>query len=616
MFKVIITFIIVTATVLPLSAGSPDSLLLLKAAAAFELASVNSDTAVTLAREVLTESQRNGFKRGEANAFSAMGWVYFHKGKLDSSVVWLNRAKALFAEESSMIDLVRININLTEVLTRQSRFGEALVLALQADSMAGLLADLPLQTDSKRLLGILYRESGDFDRSVRYFNEAVHGFGQQGDIRRLVNTSISLSILLRRLGRYDSSMEVLNRCLELTSGQPGNDYQIAMIREHLGETYYMKELYRESLAEYTMAYHLFEKLGNMGDVAYEAIVVGRTHAALGQLAEAEYFLNRSYSISDSLGFLSYRYDASSELASLYSKMGDWEKAYGQMANAMQLKDSLDQQKQLQQLAELRERYESEKQEQEIVLLRAAVAAESLLNRRRVQVQYVTFALFLAVLGIAYLILNRFKLRQKLQEETLRNQISGDLHDDIGSTLSSIDINSRIAILKIDNPGLVASQLEKIQQNTRAIMDSMAHIVWSIHPDNDSLEKVVYRMTDFAAEILEPLGIRFTLHQNYTGHDVKINPLVRKNVYMIFKEGINNCAKYSSANEVTCTVDIRKNMLEFRISDNGSGFDTDLAAGTGNGLKNMQTRAAQMNGTLILTTAPGQGTTILLRVPVT
>jgi two-component system, NarL family, sensor histidine kinase UhpB len=616
MFKVIITFIIVTATVMPLTAGSPDSLLLLKAASAFELASVNSDTAVTLAREALTESQRNGFKRGEANAFSAMGWVYFHKGKLDSSVVWLNRAKALFAEESSMIDLVRININLTEVLTRQSRFGEALVLALQADSMAGLLADLPLQTDSKRLLGILYRESGDFDRSVRYFNEAVHGFEQQGDIRRLVNTSISLSILLRRLGRHDSSMEVLNRCLELTSGQPGNDYQIAMIREHLGETYYMKEQYRESLAEYTMAYHLFEKLGNMGDVAYEAIVVGRTHAALGQLAEAEYFLNRSYLISDSLGFLSYRYDASSELASLYSKMGDWEKAYGQMANAIKLKDSLDQQKQLQQLAELRERYESEKQEQEIVLLRAAVAAESLLNRRRVQVQYVTFALFLAVLGIAYLILNRFKLRQKLQEETLRNQISGDLHDDIGSTLSSIDINSRIALVKIDNPGLVASQLEKIQQNTRAIMDSMAHIVWSIHPDNDSLEKVVYRMTDFAAEILEPLGIRFILQQNYTRPDIKINPLVRKNVYMIFKEGINNCAKYSGAGEVTCTVDIRKNMLEFRISDNGSGFDADLAADTGNGLKNMQSRAAQMHGTLILTTAPGQGTTILLRVPVT
>ncbi|TVQ12992.1 MAG: hypothetical protein EA364_07480 [Balneolaceae bacterium] len=616
MLKATITLVFFTASVMLLYAQQPDSLILLKADTAFEMASVNSDSAFILASSALYESQQLGFNRGEANASNAMGWVYMHKGRLDSSLVWLNRARDIFTSELSVYDMIRVNINLSEVLIRQSRFGEAIVLALEADSMAGVLAHLPLQTDSKRLLGILYRESGDFDRSVRYFNEAVDGFEKQGDVRRLVNTSISLSILLRRLGRLDSSLEVLNRCLMLAADRPGNDYQMAMIREHLGETFYLKKQYQESLEEYIAAYHLFEKLGNMGDVAYEAIVVGKTYIALKQYGDAESFLNRAYAISDSLGFLSYRYDASSELASLYEVTGQWEKAYWQITTAVQLKDSLDQQKQLQRLDELRERYESEKQEQEIELLRATLAAESALSQRRMQVQYVTFALFLAVLGIAYLIFNRIRLRQKLQEQMLRNQISGDLHDDIGSTLSSIDINSRIAMLKIDDRGLVASQLDKIQQNTRSIMDSMAHIVWSIQPENDSLEKVVYRMKDFAAEILEPQGIRFTLQQENTSPELKINPLIRKNVYLIFKEGINNCAKYSGAGEVICIVEIRNNTLEIRITDNGNGFNEDVAAEAGNGLRNMRNRAAQIAGTLVLTTAPGQGTTILLRVPVT
>ena len=187
----------------PLFSQDSDSLILIKASKAFELASVRSDTAYLLANEALQDGLKNSFVKGIANAYNALGWVFMHKGNLDSSFFYLNESRNLFIRENSLYDVARVDINLTEVLTKQSRLGEALIFALEADSLSYDLKSVPLQTDTKRLLGILYREQGDSKKSIEYFNEAIKGFEIQGDWRRSVNTAISLSILLRKINMAD-----------------------------------------------------------------------------------------------------------------------------------------------------------------------------------------------------------------------------------------------------------------------------------------------------------------------------------------------------------------------------------------------------------------------------
>jgi two-component system, NarL family, sensor histidine kinase UhpB len=452
------------------------------------------------------------FNRGIANAYNALGWVFMHKGNLDSSFFYLNESRAVFSRVNSPYDVARVDINLTEVLTKQSRFGEALVFALEADSLSYDLKDVPLQTDTKRLLGILYREQGDDKKSIEYFNEAIKGFEMQGDLRRSVNTAISLSILLRKINMVDSSLTVLEKCLIIIDGKENNEYQLAMIREHMGDSFYMKGLFDESLRQYILAYVLFEKLGNQADMAYEALVIGKAQIALKRYDDAEIFLTRAFNISDSLGFLNYQYDAASELANLYKETAQWQKAFDYLNMAGIKKDSLDQQKQLENMTALKEKYESEKRDQEIALLKSNMELENSRSRRRMQFQIFIILLFLASLGFSYLLFNRYRLKRELHEQVLRNQISSDLHDEIGSTLSSIDINSRIALMKVEDKETVASQLQKIHQNTMSIMDNLSQIVWSINPNNDSLEKLIFRMKDFAAEILEPLGIQYAFHQ--------------------------------------------------------------------------------------------------------
>jgi two-component system sensor histidine kinase UhpB len=616
MYKVGFLFFLLLKVYFPVFSQDADSLLLLKASKAFELAAIKSDSAYLLAKEALIQARKNSFERGVANSYNALGWVFMHKGNLDSSFYYLNESRSVFVRENLPYDVARVDINITEVLTKQSRFGEAMIYALEADSISLGLKDLPLQTDTKRLLGILYREQGDHSKSIEYFNEAIRGFELQGDLRRSVNTAISLSILLRKINMVDSSLHVLEKCLKIIDGKENNEYQLAMIREHMGDTFYMKGMFEESLSQYIWAYELFKILGNQADMAYEALVIGKAQIALKKFGEAEFFLMEALAISDSLDFLNYQFDAASELANLYKENGNWQKAYDYLNLAGVMKDSLDQQKQFESMNELKEKYESEKREQEIELLKSNIDLENSRTRRRMQFQVFVIFLFLASLGITYLIFNRYRLKQELNEQVLRNQISSDLHDEIGSTLSSIDVNSRIALLKMEDRETVSGQLQKIQQNTRSIMDNLSQIVWSINPNNDSLEKLIFRMKDFAAEILEPLGIQYAFHQGSNFSEFNLNPIFRKNIYLIFKEAVNNCAKYSNASEVAISLEVKNNLLFIEIADNGKGFELQKEINKSNGLQNMESRAKQIQGKIKIITALGEGTVIKLVAPFT
>jgi two-component system, NarL family, sensor histidine kinase UhpB len=134
--------------------------------------------------------------------------------------------------------------------------------------------------------------------------------------------------------------------------------------------------------------------------------------------------------------------------------------------------------------------------------------------------------------------------------------------------------------------------------------------------NDSLEKLIFRMKDFAAEILEPLGIQYAFHQKSNFPGFNLNPIFRKNIYLIFKEAVNNSAKYSKATEVTVSFEVRNNFLFIEIEDNGKGFELQKEMNKSNGLQNMESRAIQIHGKLVINTAPGKGTVIKLEAPFT
>lgn len=208
-----------------------------------------------------------------------------------------------------------------------------------------------------------------------------------------------------------------------------------------------------------------------------------------------------------------------------------------------------------------------------------------------------------------------RISKYLSEDRLRTKIARDLHDEMGSTLTSINITSKVAMQEGMEEDKVKYYLQKIKDNSGKMMESMSDIVWAINPSNDSFEKLVIKMKEFAAEMLEPVRINYYFREEGALDKAQLNLEQRKDFYMIFKEAVNNAVKYSHATEVNIDLLKQDDRLRMVVTDNGDGFDS-TATFPGNGLKNMQARADQMRASLKIDSIRGAGTTVLLEMSVT
>lgn len=211
-----------------------------------------------------------------------------------------------------------------------------------------------------------------------------------------------------------------------------------------------------------------------------------------------------------------------------------------------------------------------------------------------------------------------KLRQaeeRLKLEQLRTRIAADLHDDIGSTLSSMSIFSAMLGAHISPERSEASRiLHRVQENLRSVQESLHDIVWTINPENDALDNIILRMEEFATEVLEARGISLHLVVPEAQDPVSVPMQLRRYIYLIFKEAINNVVTHSDCREATVEIVTDGRFLQVMISDDGKGFEPRKVQG-GDGLSNMAKRAAAIGGTCEVHSKPGKGTAVTLRVPI-
>ena len=147
-----------------------------------------------------------------------------------------------------------------------------------------------------------------------------------------------------------------------------------------------------------------------------------------------------------------------------------------------------------------------------------------------------------------------------------------------------------------------------------MMEDMGDMVWSINPRNDSMSQVLIRMREFATEIFELKNIEYQFSEKGI-ENLILSADQRKNLFLIFKETVNNAAKYSEANKVEISLNQQDHILVMSIKDNGKGFDEQKIK-AGNGLRNIRERAKEINSTLTLKSTMGIGTEVELNVPIT
>jgi ligand-binding sensor domain-containing protein/two-component sensor histidine kinase len=210
---------------------------------------------------------------------------------------------------------------------------------------------------------------------------------------------------------------------------------------------------------------------------------------------------------------------------------------------------------------------------------------------------------------------RWQLSKRMAVMHVRNRVSRDLHDDIGSTLSSINIFSSVAQDQLgEREGETKKVLEQISEGAEEMMQNMDDIVWVINPNNDAIGNLQTRMLAYAVPILEAKDIDLTTQLITNDNMLKLSMDKRKNLFLIFKEVINNIAKHSGATEAFLSLEINGKEINLSVEDNGCGFDPETTSSR-NGIKNLKARAKEVCGDIQFVSNAETGTTITVKVPI-
>jgi ligand-binding sensor domain-containing protein len=217
---------------------------------------------------------------------------------------------------------------------------------------------------------------------------------------------------------------------------------------------------------------------------------------------------------------------------------------------------------------------------------------------------------LACAGLAYAAY-RYRVARLLELQSVRTRIATDLHDDVGSSLSQIAILAEVVGRQVDEANPL---LRRIQEISREMVDGLSDIVWAINPRRDTLADVIRRMRRFASELLPARDIRLEFSPPEVVARTELGADFRRELYLVFKEAVNNAVRHSGCSSVQVRIRIEGNYLHLTIRDDGRGFAVESVDGEGNGLPSMRRRIGAIGGRFILETKPGRGTTVSVRVP--
>jgi signal transduction histidine kinase/ligand-binding sensor domain-containing protein len=229
-------------------------------------------------------------------------------------------------------------------------------------------------------------------------------------------------------------------------------------------------------------------------------------------------------------------------------------------------------------------------------------------------------------GLAALLTARQRYRRRIELaerqrgiERERARIAQDIHDDLGSSLTRIILLSQSARGDLDSPELAASDLDRIYDTARNLTRSLDEIVWAVNPRHDTLDSLATYLGKFAQDFLGAGNIRCRLDVPVSLPAWPLAAELRHNVFLAFKEALNNAVKHAQATEVRVSLALETSAFTLKVEDNGRGFSPESTpkpdTNTEDGLQNMRRRMSEIGGSCEVYSRPNQGTRISFHVPV-
>jgi signal transduction histidine kinase len=516
-------------------------------------------------RRAYVEYGRLGNAAGQAELSGTATVVYLYQGRGDSAAYVLLRAARMQHRLGLKADEATTLGNLATVLHQLDRLPEADRYARQALATMQQLHDESTQSSVYQTLGNIAWARHRPTEAVPYYRACIQLLKRQHNEGPLAPCYGSLAGALSDLGQGDSAI------------------------------YYQ-----------TKAVRLCQQLGQTTQAATEMSSLARIYAQQRRWPEAERWARASLAAQGDKLLQNTR--ALMVLEQVAEQRGDFREAL-RRERQVRAADNARAARESQRLVqEQRARFETDRAEQQVALLTARTqlqAGTQELERLRFRQQMAGLGgLGLLALAIVGGMLWQYRRRQAAREEALRTRLAADLHDDVGTLLSQICMQSGVLQEGLADPASQRLQLGQISEASRSAVRQLNDVVWSLDAHNDHLPNLLDRMRDYAYDVLPAAGIEVKVESSEGLSAQRLSVLLRRNLYLIFKESLHNILKH--ANGATCVrVSLHQegSRLVLEIQDNGRPASVAAAANgqpghvrrSGHGLRNMQQRAAAVGG---------------------
>jgi ligand-binding sensor domain-containing protein/signal transduction histidine kinase len=209
-------------------------------------------------------------------------------------------------------------------------------------------------------------------------------------------------------------------------------------------------------------------------------------------------------------------------------------------------------------------------------------------------------------------------KAKVEErEQVRARSSRDFHDEAGNKITKISLYTGLLKTQTQGQPQIHDILDKVEKNVQELGRGMRDFIWVLDPKKDNLRDTLERIRDFGQQLYADTGVDFRFQQKLNSQsEFKLDLNLRRHLLMICKEALHNALKYAQASQVVLKATIQDQTLEVAIRDNGMGFDVAELSQTGNGIRNMQSRAEECGAEVQIEGLPGIGTRVVFRKELT
>lgn len=543
----------------------------------------------------------------KGNYYSTAGLYYKKIGNIKEALPYFIKTYEIANQRGDLNSASGQAINIGNSYLGLSDFNLALTYYLKALQGFEETKNKKGQSYCYQNIGECYIELNRFDSALKYINKSIKLKGEMQDKRGLGNAEQSLGRIYMGLENYDKSFEHYSNALAICRELKLSNEEIK-INLNLGKVFALKNETDKALYYYEKSKALAKKLGDSSSVYtsnFEILAIKE-----GKAKETSIEKNAIENIQSfkETGAISKEAASYKNLATYYTNLKKYDKALEYTNRYILLNDSIRNSEIQTQFKNIEENYNKANNEKQIALLQKdqIINSEKLKQQRSLLLIAGLVILFIS-LGI-WMLIYRNKLKQRMKEVELRNQIAADLHDEVGSSLSSIYMLSEMA--GQDNFENKQDILKKVSINAHETMDKMSDIVWMLKPKESTGLKE--RMERFVNDLCQSRNLSYSFSANDLD-TINLTMHQNKNLYLIFKEAINNAIKYANATELNINIVAQNKKLLMHIEDKGIGFNESTIL-EGNGLDNMKSRAKELKGELNIVSIPEKGTTIDLSFP--